>query len=64
MLGFETISLAPIDLRLVEPKMLTEVEMAWLDAYHKRVRRMLSPLVDRRTRAWLTQATRAVAKRG
>jgi len=64
MLGFETISLAPIDLRLIEPKMLTEVEIAWLDAYHKRVRKMLSPLVDRATRAWLAQATRALGKSG
>jgi Xaa-Pro aminopeptidase len=64
MLGFDTISLAPIDLRLIEPRLLDAAEIAWLNAYHKRVRQALAPLVDRRTRAWLTQATRAVAKRG
>jgi Xaa-Pro aminopeptidase len=58
MLGFETISLAPIDLRLVEPKLLTDEERAWLDAYHARVRKALSPLVDAKTRTWLNQATR------
>ena len=64
MLGFETISLAPIDLRLIEPKLLDAAEIAWLNAYHKRVRHALAPLVDRKTRAWLTQATRALAKPG
>ena len=41
MLGFETISLAPIDLSLVEPKLLTADEIAWLNAYHARVRKDL-----------------------
>jgi Xaa-Pro aminopeptidase len=62
MLGFETISLAPIDLRLVEPKLLTDIEVDWLNAYHLRVRRTLSPLLDRATRLWLARATRPLAK--
>jgi Xaa-Pro aminopeptidase len=57
MFGFETISLAPIDLRLVERKMMDGEEIAWLDAYHARVRKVLSPLVDRETRGWLKAAT-------
>jgi len=61
MLGFETISLAPIDLRAVEPKMLTPEETAWLDRYHAWVRKTLSPRVDAATRAWLKQATRKVS---
>ena len=60
MMEFETITLAPIDLDLVEPKLLTEEERAWLNAYHKRVRETLSPLVDDETRAWLEKATRAI----
>ena len=60
MLGFETISLAPIDLRLVEPKLLEREEIAWLDAYHARVRQEIGPLVDRETRGWLKEATRRV----
>jgi Xaa-Pro aminopeptidase len=58
MLGFDTISLAPIDMRLVEPKLMDREEIAWLDAYHARVRAALSPLVDRETRVWLRRATR------
>jgi Xaa-Pro aminopeptidase len=60
MLGFETVSLAPIDLRLVEPRLLERDEVAWLNAYHARVRETLLPLVDRETRGWLKAATRRV----
>ena len=43
MMGFETITLAPIDLELVEPALLTEDERDWLNTYHARVRETLSP---------------------
>ena len=36
-------------------------EIAWLDDYHARVRKTLSPRVDSATRAWLTKATRRLA---
>jgi len=58
MLAFETLTLAPIDLGLVEPAMLTDDEIAWLNGYHARVREALSPLVDDETAAWLISATR------
>ena len=58
MLGFETMTLAPIDLSLVEPKLMDADEIAWLDAYHARVRKSLSPRVDASTRRWLVKATR------
>lgn len=60
MMGFETITLAPIDLDLVEPGLLTDGERVWLNAYHARVLETLRPLVDEETRSWLEQATRAV----
>ncbi|MFZ5790705.1 MAG: aminopeptidase P family protein [Pseudomonadota bacterium] len=60
MLGFETITLAPIDLALVEPALMTPAEIAWLDAYHARVRETLTPLLDRETAAWLAGAARPV----
>jgi Xaa-Pro aminopeptidase len=58
MLAFETLTLAPIDLALVEPGLLTAEETAWLDAYHARVRAALTPLVDEATAEWLVAATR------
>ncbi len=60
MMTFETITLAPIDLDLVEPALLTAGERDWLNAYHARVRETLSPLVDEETRAWLARVTRAI----
>ena len=60
MLGFETISFAPIDLNLVEPKLMTPAEIAWLDGYHAQVRQLVSPLVEPIVRGWLAQATRRV----
>jgi Xaa-Pro aminopeptidase len=55
--AFETLTLAPIDRRLIEPDLLTQDERAWLDAYHARVATTIGPLVDAETRAWLTAAT-------
>jgi Xaa-Pro aminopeptidase len=49
--------LVPIDLRLIEPKLLTPEEIAWLNAYHARVRTALSPHLDASERAWLKEAT-------
>jgi Xaa-Pro aminopeptidase len=57
---FETLTLAPIDLRLIEPRLLTRDEIAWLDDYHARVRETLAPLVDAETRKWLEATTRAL----
>jgi Xaa-Pro aminopeptidase len=60
--GFETLTLAPIDRRLIEPALLDDEEIAWLNAYHARVRAELSPLVDAPTRAWPEAATEAVER--
>ncbi len=59
--AFETLTLAPIDARLIEPKLLTGEEIAWLAAYHARVREALTPLVDAQTRDWLNMATTLLA---
>jgi Xaa-Pro aminopeptidase len=48
--------------RLIEPAMLDVEELAWLNAYHARVRAELSPLVDAPTRAWLEAATKPVTR--
>jgi Xaa-Pro aminopeptidase len=47
MLRFETLTLVPIDLRLVEPELLTKDERLWLNGYHQRVFDTIAPdLVD------------------
>ncbi len=58
LLALETLTLAPIDLTLVDRAALTAGERAWLDAYHARVRATVAPLVDPETAAWLEAATR------
>lgn len=60
MMEFETITLAPIDLNLVEPSMLTDAERKWLNHYHARVREKLETSLDSESRAWLIEATRAI----
>jgi Xaa-Pro aminopeptidase len=60
MMGFETITLVPIDLNLVESSLLTDAERGWLNIYHARVRDVIAPLVDEDTRKWLDRATRAI----
>jgi Xaa-Pro aminopeptidase len=57
MLGFETLTLAPIARELIDVALLTKSERDWLDAYHARVRDTIGPLVDPETRSWLAGAT-------
>jgi len=56
--AFETLTLAPIDRRLIDARMLTVKERSWLDSYHERVHEVLAPLVDSPTRSWLSAATK------
>jgi len=57
MNGFETLTLAPIDRRLIDLDMLSRKELAWLNAYHARVRTDVHPHLDGPTQLWLDQAT-------
>ncbi|TMK06067.1 MAG: aminopeptidase P family protein, partial [Alphaproteobacteria bacterium] len=57
MLCFETLTLAPIDRTLISRDLLDDAEIAWLDAYHARVRDTLTPVLDRDTARWLAAAT-------
>jgi Xaa-Pro aminopeptidase len=60
ILEFETLTLAPIDRRLIESWLLDDAEIAWLDGYHARVRETLTPLVDAETAHWLAAATQPI----
>jgi len=57
MMGFETLTLAPIDRRLIVKERFDRDEIAWLDAYHARVSETLSSDLDAETRRWLVAAT-------
>jgi Xaa-Pro aminopeptidase len=60
MLGFEVLTLAPIDTRPVDPALLDAGEKAWLNAYHARLRKALGPMLDAGERAWLKNATNPI----
>lgn len=58
MNAFETLTLAPIDRRLIDLKRISRKEMNWLNDYHARVRREVRPLLpDEATKVWLDAAT-------
>ena len=59
-LGFEALTLCPIDLALVDRSLLTAEETGWLNAYHTRVRKTLEPRVPPAVRKWLREATREI----
>lgn len=56
MLGFETLTLAPLDKRLIVTDLLTGQERGWVDAYHARVLSEVGPLLDGDDRLWLEKA--------
>lgn len=56
-LRFETLTLAPIDRRLVKTGMLDADERRWLDDYHARVREELTPRLAEAAREWLYDMT-------
>jgi Xaa-Pro aminopeptidase len=56
MLGFETLTLAPIDRALIATDLLTAEERAQIDAYHARVLAVIGPSVEPAVRAWLEAA--------
>ena len=60
LLGFRTLTLCPIDRRLIVTALLTAEERSWLDAYHARVRDELRPLVGEAA-GWLDEATAPLA---
>jgi Xaa-Pro aminopeptidase len=59
-LEFQTLTLAPIDLQLIEPSLLSPEEKAWLNDYHRLIYDSLASWLDETTRKWLAYATAAV----
>ena len=59
-LRFETLTLCPIDTRLIERSLMRADEIAWLNAYHDEVRRRIGPLVSGAASAWLNERTQPI----
>ncbi len=63
MHSFETLTLCPIDRRLIDVALLVDAELDWLNAYHARVREEVSPLVeDGNVLAWLEKMTAELSR--
>ncbi len=63
-LGFENLTLVPIDRSLIEMSLLTKEEIAYLDDYHKKCRETLLPLLDEDdslTKDWIMRNTEPLA---
>ena len=56
MLGFETLTLVPLDKKLIDKYLLTREEQDWLNRYHQQVFEQLSPLLNPQEQSWLRQA--------
>ncbi len=61
MHGFETLTLAPIDRRMIRTDLLTADELDWMNAYHARVLAEIGPMLDGETLAWLERACAPLA---
>jgi Xaa-Pro aminopeptidase len=59
-LGFETLTLCPIDLNLVEPSLLSDAERKWLNDYHETVYTKLSPFLSDEEKVWLEHETKPI----
>jgi Xaa-Pro aminopeptidase len=60
VMGFETLTLVPIDRRLVVPELLLASELSWLNAYHARMAQIVGPELGPADRAWLEASTAAI----
>ena len=57
MLGFETLTFAPIDRNIVDIALLSVEERSWLDDYHAKVAALIGPQVPDDVRRWLAEVT-------
>jgi len=60
LLGFETLTYAPIDKNTINVGILNTTEKQWLNGYHKSVWDKISPFVVGETKEWLKLATSAI----
>jgi Xaa-Pro aminopeptidase len=59
-LKFETLTLFPIDFQLVDIEALSQQEIGWLNAYHRRVYESLSPHLAEVEQEWLAEKCQMV----
>jgi len=61
-IGFDPITLFPIDLNLIDFDLMSTEDMEWLNSYHKKVLDTLSPMLNTSEIAWLSDKCKEVKK--
>lgn len=59
-LHFETITLAPFDLDAIDPSLMNQDEIKWLNDYHQKVYQTLNPYMSEEESKWLKEYTKSI----
>jgi Xaa-Pro aminopeptidase len=59
---FETLTLVPIDRRLMDLYLLSDTEIEWINRYHEKVREKIGPLLNPKETEWLEKATEKIIR--
>lgn len=59
---FEVMTMFPFDLNLFDTSIMTDDEIAWVNDYHKTVRKRLTPYLDKKEASWLEKKTAELKK--
>ena len=59
-LGFDTLTVCPIDTTLIKPELLSKTEKEWINEYHKMVNRELKPLLRNELHEFLDELTEEI----
>lgn len=60
MLGFETLTFAPLDRRLIDVSLLSDAQRQWVDDYHGQVLKIVGPQIEGDALQWLNEQCAAL----
>nr|WP_304937731.1 aminopeptidase family protein P [Dubosiella newyorkensis] len=61
-MGLDTLTFVPFDLDGIDPKLILDDEIEWLNDYHRQVYEKISPRLSKEEAIWLKEATRPISK--
>ncbi len=61
-MGLDTLTFVPFDLDGIDPKLMLDDEIEWLNDYHRQVYEKISPRLSKEEAIWLKEATRPISK--
>ena len=59
-LEFETLTLYPYEIDLIDKHMLTIPQIKWINDYHAKIFKTLSSQIDKKTKLWLKSKTKKI----